>query len=195
VQFATQQQGFLAKRKLPIFLAVVGFVALVVMIAVIANAEKLRALHLYRIASPSMEPTIYEGDGIAVDESYYVQHIVADGDLVVFRHGEYVLVKRVLALAGDTIEGRDEVLFRNGSALKEPYAEFSAKNPIPEIETFAPLRVSPGEIFVAGDNRDKSLDSRSAEFGPVRLSDVIGEARFVYLSHHSGQIGRSLSSR
>jgi len=182
----TKHQGQIAKR---VSLIVLAAICLLLVVAVVA-ALKLENLHMYKIPSASMEPTIDEGDRIAVDETYYVHHTIADGDLVTFRHGENMLVKRVVALAGDTIEGRDGVLFRNGAALREPYALFSPNNPIPEIETFESRKIPVGQIFVAGDNRDKSLDSRATEFGPVFLKDVVGKVKFIYYSRHAGQIGR-----
>jgi signal peptidase I len=137
-------------------------------------------LHAYTITSKSMEPTIYEGDKILTNESYYSNHAITDGDLVVFHHGDYVIIKRVSAIAGESIEGRDGVLVRNGHALVEPYAQHLS-DPSP-AQTFTPTVVPPGEIFVTGDNRDSSLDSRLAEFGVVHTSDVIGIATYVTTS-------------
>jgi signal peptidase I len=163
-------------------------VALIV--AAVPLAIKLGSFYPYRISSESMAPTLYAGDKIFANQGYYAHHKLADGDIVVFRHGDLILVKRVSALPGEAIEGKGGKLFRDGVGLVEPYAVYSKGNPIPEIETFALRTVPAGEIFVTGDSRDASLDSRSAEFGPVPISDVLGRVSMVYTSSHRGQAGR-----
>jgi signal peptidase I len=162
----------------------------VLLVAAVPLAIKLGAFYPYRISSESMAPTLYAGDKIFANQGYYAHHQLADGDIVVFRHGDVILAKRVSALPGETIEGRGDKFIRNGVALVEPYAVYSKENPIPEIDTFAPRKVHEGEIFVTGDSRDASLDSRSAEFGTVQISDVLGRVSMVYMSSHRGQAGR-----
>jgi signal peptidase I len=143
----------------------------------------------YRVAGESMAPTFSTGDKIFADETYYAHHPIADGDLVVFRHGDSILIKRVTAKAGETVEIKEWVVLRNGQALHEPYAHNSSE-PQPEFRTFAPRTIPAGEIFVTGDNRDFSFDSRmGAQFGVVKTSDVIGKATSVYWTEH-GRIGR-----
>jgi signal peptidase I len=138
-----------------------------------------------------MVPTLYPGDKIFVNGNYYKHHALADGDLVVFHHNGYIIVKRLSALPGETIEGRDGKLIRNNVLVDEPYVMFSKDNPMPDLETFGSRRMPVGEIFVTGDSRDASLDSRSTEFGPVYLSDVIGRVSLIYFSSHKGQFGRT----
>jgi signal peptidase I len=145
--------------------------------------------HAYSISSTSMQPTFYAGDKLFVDESYDSSHAVSDGDIIVFRHNGNVLIKRVTAMAGETIEGKNGLLLRNGVALDEPYAHHSDEPPA-ELQTFAARVVPADELFVTGDNRDFSLDSRLSEFGNVHLSDVMGKPAFIYSSSH-GQTGRT----
>jgi signal peptidase I len=145
----------------------------------------------FKISSGSMEPTLYAGDVIYVDQRYYKSHTVADGDLIVFHHEDYILIKRVSALPGETIEGHDNFLYRNGTAFAEPYAHYDSANPIRQ-DTFAAVKVPAGQLFVTGDNRDQSLDSRTDDFGPVLTADVVGRAESVYQSTHAGQTGRKL---
>ncbi len=161
------------------------------LVATVPLAVKLGSFYPYRISSESMAPTLYAGDKIFANQGYYAQHKLADGDLVVFRHRNLILVKRVSALQGETIEGKDNKFFRNNVALVEPYAVYSKESPIPVIDTFAKRTVPAGEIFVTGDSRDASLDSRSAEFGAVHISDVLGRVSMVYMSSHRGQAGRT----
>ncbi|MGA8939497.1 MAG: signal peptidase I [Acidobacteriaceae bacterium] len=183
-------------RKSGVRWQLVGFLAalclgVVLVLAAVPLAIKLGSFHSYRISSNSMAPTLYAGDKIFENEDYYTHHKWADGDLVVFRHGNLILAKRVSALPGETIEGKGDKLIRNGVALVEPYAVYSKENPIPEIDTFALRKVPAGEIFVTGDSRDLSLDSRSADFAPVLISNVLGRVSIVYTSSHRGQTGRT----
>jgi signal peptidase I len=155
-----------------------------------SGCSHIGPLHGYTIESSSMEPTISKGDKIIVDDSYYSRRSIADGDLVVFRHKDVVLIKRVSAIAGETIEGKDGILIRNGHPLDEPYARHLGP-PISELQNFAARAVPPREIFVTGDNRDNSLDSRIAEFGAVHTSDVTGAPTYIQSSQH-GTSGRQL---
>lgn len=156
---------------------------------VIVGLTYLIRFRPYRVDGNSMAPTFSSGDKIFADETYYSHHPVADGDLVVFRHGDLTLIKRVTATAGETIEIRNWVLLRNGHTLNEPYLQ-NPSDPQPEFRTFAPKVIPPDELFVSGDNRDFSFDSRmGGQFGSVKTSDVIGKATYVYWSEH-GQTGR-----
>jgi signal peptidase I len=189
---STAQPQKAVSLRLSISLLIAFFVVVIGgVIALLRLSTHASAYHAYRISSSSMNPTLYAGDRIFVDQSYYTSHPLADGDLLAFRHGDTTLVKRISAVSGETIEGRDGVLLRNGVALTEPYVVFSKDNPIPEIETFPARQVPAGEIFVTGDSRDASLDSRASDYGPVYTSDVLGKVTKVYLSPHLSQIGRS----
>lgn len=185
----TQAKGSGVRWQWVVLAAVLCF-GLLLFVAVVPVAVRLGSFYPYRISSNSMAPTLYAGDRIFANQRYYAHHKLGDGDLIVFRHGDLILVKRVSALPGETIRGKDTKLFRNGMALEEPYALYSKDSPIPEIDTFALRTVPAGEVFVTGDSRDASLDSRSEEFGPVLISDVLGRVSLVYGSSHQGQVGR-----
>lgn len=159
-------------------------------LGLLGGCSHIGSLHGYTIESSSMEPTIYKNDKIIVDDSYYSRRSIADGDLVVFRHKDFVLIKRVSAVAGETIEGKDGILIRNGHPLDEPYARHSGP-PISELQNFTARIIPPGEIFVTGDNRDHSLDSRIADFAVVHTSDVTGAPTYIQSSQH-GTSGRQL---
>lgn len=163
---------------------VANFVISLSALLFLGGCSHIGPIHGYTITSKSMEPTIYEGDKITTRENYYSNHSIADGDLVVFHHNDFVLVKRISAVAGETIEGKDGILIRNGHALSESYARHSG-DPSPEMQTFDVRTIPKGEVFVTGDNRDSSLDSRLPEFGVVRTSDVLGIATYVMSSKHS----------
>ncbi|MGI8759640.1 MAG: signal peptidase I [Acidimicrobiales bacterium] len=127
------------------------------------------------IPSESMLPTLAVQDRILVNKLSYQIGEIDRGDLVVFERpaseGSEIrdLVKRVVALEGETIEARDGRLFIDGAPLSEPYLE-------PSQQTFNLERqtIPPGHVFVMGDNRDDSRDSRF--FGSLPEDRIIGQA-------------------
>ena len=177
-------------------IGVVVGICLVVCIAFIPRAfRELTHTRTFRMSGESMEPTLYDGDVITVDTSYYRNHPIADGDVIVFRHKEVVLVKRVSAVPGETIAGKDGKLFRNGAPVDEPYLRSPDEVPTtmePSLDEWTfPARVVPrDQVFVTGDWRSRSLDSRAAEYAPVHTQDVLGKVIYIYSSSHPGQAGR-----
>lgn len=106
-------------------------------------------------------------------------HQPARGEVISFqspRSPADVLLKRVIGISGDTLEIRDHRLYRNGMLLDEPYA-----SPSHVWRTMPPVTVPPGALFVMGDNRDQSEDSR--HFGPVQVANVIGHPLLVLWSY------------
>jgi signal peptidase I len=91
-----------------------------------------------------------------------------------------------MAMPGETIRGDHRKVFRNGKQLDEPYLAPATEQDIPALITFASRTVSPGELFVMGDNRDLSFDSRAAEYPLVKFSDVVGQYRWTYWHSLSG---------
>jgi len=126
----------------------------------------------------SMEPTLSEGDKMLVSNLFYTPK---HGDIIMFTKkglslagaGDSPLVKRVIAVGGDTIDinfGTREV-FINGRVIDEPYIrELTAKRDDVEF----PLVVPKGHVFVMGDNRNQSLDSRSSRVGLVDNRYILG---------------------
>jgi signal peptidase I len=138
-----------------------------------------------------MEPTIMQGEKIAADmEPFQPTH----GDLVIFAHEAILVVKRVIGIPGDVVEGHDLKVFVNGKLLKEEYVEHTAKPPLGRktLETFGPILVPDGKLFVAGDNRDYSLDSRDPRFGLVEVSDVKGKAVQIVQSPTPERFGKKI---
>jgi signal peptidase I len=133
------------------------------------------------IPSESMLPTLEVGDRLFVDKFIYRFREPEVGDMVVFDGLETddELIKRVVAVAGDRVKVRDGVLRVNGEFPEEPYARAVL---FPDGSDFGPTRLQEGEVFVMGDNRGNSRDSRF--FGPVPLENIEGEAflRFWPLS-------------
>jgi signal peptidase I len=123
----------------------------------------------FRVSSGSMAPTLRAGDHILVDKLAYRIGDPRRGDLVAFRGvGDGVMIKRAVGLPGDTVAVRDGVLHVNGRRVAEPYVNYGLN----DSNYFGPERVPEGGVFVMGDHRENSRDSR--EFGPVRREDLVG---------------------
>jgi signal peptidase I len=124
----------------------------------------------FRIPSQSMEPTLRPGDQALVSKRS--GHDPRRGQLVAFhspRSGE-ILLKRVVAVGGDTVGLEDGVLVVDGRRVSEPFVDHKAIDSV----YFGPVRVKPGTVFVMGDNRANSEDSR--DFGAVGTELIIGRA-------------------
>jgi signal peptidase I len=128
--------------------------------------------------SGSMLPTIEVGQTVTVDLDAYGSEAPARGDVIAFATQATetcpasTMLKRVIGLPGDTVEQVDGVVEVNGVALSEPYA-------IEDHRSLGPWVVESGHVFVMGDNRPDSNDSRFAAggIGQVPLSDITGEVR------------------
>lgn len=126
----------------------------------------------------SMYPTIQPNNYLIINKIPYMQGSPNYGDIIVFKAHianeggeEKDLIKRVIGLPGDTIEVSGEVVYRNGEALVEPYV-YGGLTP----GDMAPTLVSEGHLFVMGDNRPVSLDSRDPSLGEIAITSVLGEA-------------------
>ncbi|OGS17470.1 MAG: signal peptidase I [Elusimicrobia bacterium RIFOXYA2_FULL_50_26] len=139
---------------------------LVLVIIAVAISLFLRAYCIEGIyvASASMEPTLNTGSYFFLEKVSYRLHPVKRGDIVVFPSPASAqdkdLIKRVIAVAGDTIEIKEKVVFINGVALNEPYVQHTRANEELVDDNFGPLKVPTKMVFVMGDNRDESGDSR-----------------------------------
>lgn len=179
-------------KHLALWIAMAAVLGACVIVAIIAipTAFKLSRTRAFRLSNDSMQPTLYSGDVITADTGYYSDHTISDGDIVVFHHGDIILAKRVSAIGGETIEGKDGRLIRDGTVLVEPYVKSPDVPLDPSEATFSQRTIPEGEIFVTGDWRSRSLDSRYPDFAPVHLSDVVGKVVYIYGSSHPDQIGR-----
>lgn len=166
---------------------------------VIALVVRTLLLQAFKIPSSSMENTLLVGDHIFVNKFIYGYHIpwtkgrilrIASpkrGDIIVFVFPEDPskdFIKRVVGTPGDVVEVRRKTVLVNGAPIAEPYTRFADGM---EIEGFVrtrdnmpPVRVPDGKLFVMGDNRDRSYDSRF--WGFVDMDAVIGKALFIYFS-------------
>jgi signal peptidase I len=144
-------------------------------------------LQQFYISGPSMESTMFQDNRVLVNKLSYRLHDIRRGDVVVFDRittdGEVVqhddLIKRVIALPGETIEIHECVVSIDGKELPEPYlndydvqqVNLEDRCRVPEL---GPIKVSEDHIFVMGDNRPQSFDSRM--FGEIETELVVGRA-------------------
>ena len=127
----------------------------------------------YRIENHSMEPNFYEGQFVLVNKLAYRLGQPDRGDVLVFhnpRNTNEDYIKRIIGLPGDTVEVRDQTVFINGEAVVEEFTHF----PIAPGEYSGPFVVGDNQLFVMGDNRPNSSDSRV--FGPIDQSLIVGQA-------------------
>ena len=126
------------------------------------------------VQGPSMKPNLTYNQRVIVEKvTYSLIHAPSRGDVVIIRMpGEkQLLVKRAVALPGETVAVYNGQVFINGQPLKEPWATRQGGPDYP------PTRVPPRHVFVLGDNRKESRDSRF--FGPVPVDQIGGQARFT----------------
>jgi signal peptidase I len=144
-----------------------GYVVVVVAAATLAVRTFL--LTPVGVAGASMEPTVHDGDVVLVARTVTTTAELRRGDLVVFRDPLGSLsVKRVLGLPGDRVAMLDARLTVDGEFVDEPYVDLSRID-----GTYLGQVVVPdGSVFVLGDNRSRSIDSR--EYGPVAEDAVLG---------------------
>ncbi len=165
---------------------------------VLALAIRTFVVQAFKIPSGSMLPTLQIGDHILVNKFVYGPRLEipltqislarlpglrkpAPGDVVVFiwpKDRSKDFIKRVIAVEGETIEVRQKQVYINGRPRDDAHASYS---PRPGSgDNYGPYTVPPGNVFVMGDNRDQSYDSRF--WGPVPMADIKGEALIIYWS-------------
>lgn len=169
---------------------------LILIALVVAILIKTFLVQAFFIPSGSMHDTLLEGDRVMVNKLAYRFGDPSRGDVIVFDNpqaanedGETIfgalvrhvaeslglsspdsaLIKRIIAVGGETIEVRDNQVFVDGVALDEPYVKEGSRMPL-----YGPFTVPEGEVFVMGDNRSQSTDSRV--FGPIPEDSIIGRA-------------------
>lgn len=153
----------------------------------------------FKIPSGSMLPTLLIGDHLLVNKFIYGIRMPFTGkllipidepergDVVVFRFPKdrsVDYIKRVIGTPGDTVEVREKKVYINGEPIDDPYAHISTPSVLNASasprDNFGPVLVPDGRIFVMGDNRDNSYDSRF--WGFVDQKDILGKAFILYWS-------------
>lgn len=171
----------------------------IIIAILIALVIRTFVVQAFKIPSGSMKPTFQIGDHILVSKFIYGVKIpflrktlvsISEpkrDDIVVFIYPEdrsKDFIKRVVGTGGDTIEIRNKKVFLNGLPYNDSHAVYSDDLIIPGAiqprDNLGPIKVPSGSIFVMGDNRDQSYDSRF--WGFVDLKDVMGKAFIIYWS-------------
>jgi signal peptidase I len=174
--------------------ATLGIVRDIFIAFVLAIFIRAFAVQAYKIPSGSMIPTLLVGDYILVNRlSYglripYYKYIlrwgeIKRGDIIVFVFPEEPskdFIKRVIALPGETIEIRKKKIYINGKEIEDKWGFFKDDYVGPPRDDFGPFQVPQGHVFVMGDNRDESNDSRF--WGPVNIENIKGKAFIIYFS-------------
>jgi len=163
--------------------------------------RSLLPVRSFRVPSASMAPAIRPGDHLIADMRVWNRRRPRRGDLVIYhqpRRPQEMSVKRVIGLPGETVELRDRRLYVDGRPVEDPWARYSDEGSpyLPQVtgrDRFGPSAVPEGSLFVLGDNRDNSFDSRA--HGPIASSLLVGEPLYVYWSRDRDRIGRSLAVR
>jgi signal peptidase I len=135
-----------------------------------------------QVKGASMVPTFSTGDYIFTSKITYKIRSIQRGDVVVFKEpkrSEIEYIKRVIGLPGDQVMVRSGIVYLNNVPLQENYINLSTPlQPFGFLQEGIPVVVPPDHIFVMGDNREVSSDSR--EFGPIRISSLIGQVFYRY---------------
>ncbi len=184
-------------RQVRNILSWVWTILLAFLIAIIINSYVIRASEVY---GRSMNPTLVEGDVVFISRLPYIINSPKHNDIVVFdstlarrsffteikeslkynlitqkifrvENTDKYWIKRVIGVPGDVISAKDGKLYRNGKLLEESYINYNDPNPIRYFD-FS-VTVEDGKIFVMGDNRNNSEDSRM--IGQVPINDVLGK--------------------
>lgn len=143
-----------------------------VTVAAIAVLVATLALPVLQIYGSSMTPSLEDGEIVLSVKTAEFE----TGDIVAFYYNNKILVKRVIARAGEWVElDKDGNLYVNGEPVEEPYIQDKA---LGECDIEMPYQVPEGRVFVMGDHRAVSVDSRSTVVGCVSEEQVVG--RLVY---------------
>jgi len=175
------------------------YVEAIILALVLALFIRTFVVQAFKIPSPSMVPTLLVGDHILVNKFLYGFNLPFSekkslairepqrGDVIVFKYPKnrkLDFIKRLIATEGETVEVRNKKIFINGEAINDEHGAFydndSSGGYLQGRDNFGPVTVPEGKIFVMGDNRDNSNDSRF--WGYADLTDVKGKAMIIYWS-------------
>lgn len=156
------------------------------------HANSSGQLLVLNAVTPSMEPTLRVGEYFLADASYYRSRAPSRGDVAVYLHPkqeQLYYIKRIVAVEGDRIAVKSGRAVVNGMIVEEPYVEAGPADVrfanVPEV------RVPAGHVYVLGDNRANSVDSRNTvAHGAVPVGNLIGRVTDIAISRHLPRIGR-----
>lgn len=130
----------------------------------------------YRVEGSSMEASLHNSERLFINRLVYRLRPPQRGDIIVVSlpDEDITIIKRIIALPGETVEIKDGWTFIENSPLAEPYLEQAT------LGNYGPVEIPPDHYFVMGDNRDNSRDSRSMSVGFVKQDQIKGQAVVVY---------------
>lgn len=161
-----------------------SLLGMVVLIFVLSWGLRTFVFQAYEIPSGSMEKTIMTDDMVFAEKISYYFDEPEPGDIITFEDPEIpsrILIKRVIATGGQTVDLIDGAVYVDGEALDEPYTDGEPSYPLVPafgVEISYPFTVPEGHLWVMGDNRTNSQDSRY--YGAVDASTVTGKAALIY---------------
>jgi signal peptidase I len=157
-----------------------------------SNAKSSGQLGYFRATAGSMAPTLQTGEYFLADATFYRARPPSRGEVAVYVHPKQPdihYIKRIIAVEGDRIAIKGGRAVVNGMTVEEPYV--NAGPPDAPFANMAEIRVPPGHVFVLGDNRANSVDSRdTVAHGPVPVAKLIGRVTDIAFSHNLSRMGR-----
>jgi signal peptidase I len=188
-----RDNGSAKKKEAPQKSKLREYVEIVVTAVALALIVRALIVQSYHIPSESMEDTLLKGDFLFASKFIYGARVpLTDyrlpaftdpkpGDIIIFKYprdGKTDYIKRCIAVEGQTVEVRGKVLKVDGVVMDEDYTKYIRGGRV--LSNYGPRTVPKGHLFVMGDNRDNSSDSR--EWGMLNRKLVMGKALFIYFS-------------
>lgn len=169
------------------------YAEIIIVAVVLALFVRTFFAQAFRIPSESMEDTLLVGDFLFANKLLYGAKIPfinkrlpsirnpRPGDIIIFKYpgdGKTPYIKRCVAVAGQTVELRESTLYVDGVAQDESFTKYARGEHLPR--KYGPVTVPEGHVFMMGDNRDNSSDSRI--WGALDMDLIMGKAMFIYFS-------------
>jgi len=161
------------------------------------DLRDLLPVRAFRMSASSMAPALEKGDHLIARMKRYVDRLPGRGDVVIFplridRSKDFI--KRIIGLPGEAIQIKDKVVFINAQRLDDPWGNRLDKRILPHDtsprDNYGPVSIPEGSVFVMGDNRDLSLDSRF--WGFIDIKDIRGKVLFIIWSDDWNRIGKEI---
>ena len=177
------------------------FVSAVILLFIAARLAGYRAMRFPADSQGlSMYPTFSPGDiWLCRMKRGYTSSDLSPGMTIMFpkENFGFLLTKRIIALENQTVAVSEAGTFVDGKIIEEPYAFHSGEKPSGinrphEASVVEAMRVPPGTLFVMGDNRDNSFDSRDPKFGFVNVEDIVGKPILILWAKDKRRIGKSM---
>jgi len=166
----------------------------------IASDRDVIGVRAFVLRTNSMASALETGDRIIVKMNVDKTLAPSRGEMVMFHHQQYpFLIKRIIAIGGETISGKAGEIYINGNLIDEPYAHYVGRresldgfNLQHQTNDFGPITIPANHFFVMGDNRDNSFDSRDPAFGFVSRESIKGKPLYIYWARDKARIGREI---